>query len=194
MNKACSVLFVLSVVFAHGTAAAQKIDVATADGGSVVTDLGYNIKVNKNSTLRRNWVVLNDPGCPAQINGAGITTAYGDREYLYRQVGTLVASEPVTAIEIRYVLYDIFGGHLKTLSATSVADTAAGIPVQLSETGRWRAWENEVSELLTVVAFVAQVRSADGKVWRHEEKAISDELAKIRLAAGSGVLDPSKEK
>jgi hypothetical protein len=172
---------------------AQQMQTTTSDGGSVITDLGYNIKVNKNSSLHRSWVVLNDPGCPVQLTGAGIVTFYGGREYAYKQTGTFTASEAVAALEVRYVLYDMFGDHITTLSAVSVADVAAGMPSPLSDTGTWRAQENNVSEFLTAVAFVANVRTADGKLWRSEDKAITAELVKIRLTAGSGILDPSKK-
>jgi len=162
-------MFVALLSSGHALAA-QKIQVTTSDGGSVVTPLSQSIKVNDKSSLHRIWVMLNDPGCPVQLENAGITTAYGDREYLYRQSGTFKASEPVVALEVRYVLYDIFGDHLKTLSATSVEDVAADTQLPLSELGRWRGWENEVAELLTVVAFVAQVRTINGKVWHYQDK------------------------
>jgi hypothetical protein len=191
-----SVCFTLALTWAIGSSylGAQGLQSTTLDGGSVATDLGYSIKVNKNSSLHRSWVVLNDPGCPVQLTGSGIVTAYGGRDYAYRQVGTFTASEPVAAFEVRYVLFDVFGEHMKTLSAVSVSDAAPGTPLPLSDVGSWRALENDVSELLTSVAFVAYVRNSEGKVWRYQDKAITNELAKIRLTAGAGVLDPSKEK
>ena len=42
----------------------RKLDLQIADGGSMVTQLSGSIAVNKGSTLRRRWVILNDPTCP----------------------------------------------------------------------------------------------------------------------------------
>jgi len=180
-------------MFIGSVALAQPIKVTTADGGSVITELGYDIKINKNSTLRRAWVVLNDPGCPVQLINAGINTRYGDREYNYIPTGSAKVSAAISAMEIRYILYDIFGDHLKTLSGTEVSNAAVNAEISLKEMGRWRAWENEISELLTVVVFVAQVRTVDGKIWRYQDKPISEELNKIRLKVTTGVLEPTKE-
>ena len=185
--------FVLLIMFIGSVALAQPIKVTTADGGSVITELGYDIKINKNSTLRRAWVVLNDPGCPVQLINAGINTRYGDREYNYIPTGSAKVSAAISAMEIRYILYDIFGDHLKTLSGTEVSNAAVNAEISLKEMGRWRAWENEISELLTVVVFVAQVRTVDGKIWRYQDKPISEELNKIRLKVTTGVLEPTKE-
>jgi hypothetical protein len=85
MKRSLGISIVLACVVCSSDLWAQKLQSTISDGGSVVTDLGYNIKVNKNSSLHRSWVVLNDPGCPVQLNGAGIATAFGNREYSYRQ-------------------------------------------------------------------------------------------------------------
>lgn len=193
MRVATSIAFALLVMYLGSVALAQPIKVTTADGGSVITDLGYDIKINKNSTLRRAWVVLNDPNCPVQLINAGINTRYGDREYNYIPTGSVKISVAISALEIRYLLYDVFGDHLKTLSATEVTDAAVDAEISLKEMGSWRAWENEISELLTVVVFVAQARTVDGKIWRYQDKPISEELNKIRLKVTTGVLDPTKE-
>lgn len=167
---------------------------STEDGGTVVTELGYGVKVNKNSSLRRTFITFNDPACPVQLNLSGIKTVYGDRSYSYKPVGTLTATEPISAIDVRFLLYDVFGDHIKTLGGTHLSDISPNNAFQLSEVGSWRAWENEVSELLTVVSFVAQVRTQSGKLWRYNDKVIGEELNRVRLKVSSGVLDLSKEK
>ena len=50
----------------------QSLQVSTKDGGSVVTSISEDIKVNKGSSLRRTWIALDDPACPLQLIGAGI--------------------------------------------------------------------------------------------------------------------------
>lgn len=172
----------------------QVLQVLNFDGGSVVTDLGYDIRLNSESSLHRKWVVVNDPDCPIQFKVAGINTSYSDREYLFTQSGRLSCTESVAAFELRYVLYDVFGRHLKTLSSITVRDIFPAGFVELGELGQWRGWENEVLSLHTVAVFVAHVRTGQGRIWRHNERQLSDELARIELAANSEVLNPVKEK
>jgi hypothetical protein len=88
----------------------------------------------------------------------------------------------------------VFGRHLKTLSSVSVKDLPAAKIVELKELGRWRGWEDEVSSFHTSVAFVANARTAEGRIWGYKEKPLSDELARIELLATGGVLNPVKEK
>jgi len=168
---------------------AQPIEVAIVDGGSVITELGYDIKVNENSSLRRIWMIFNDPSCSVQLINFGITTKYSNRNYSYNATGTLQVTEPITAIEVRFILYDVFGEHIKTLSGNKVEDMKG----EVESWGKWRAWESEVSGLLTVVSFVAQVRTEDGKIWRYNEEGLEEELQKVRLQIMEGLLVPKKE-
>ena len=143
------------------------------------------VKLNERSSLHRTWTVLNDPSCPVQLIGAGIATSYQPSgysgRYLFRATGSAKTSKTVQALQIRYLLYDVFGTHLRTLSNIEVTDLPAGATYILSESGDWSASETEVSQLLTVVAFVAQVRGEDGSVWRYSQKAIEEELGRVRL-------------
>jgi hypothetical protein len=188
--------YVIALVLSVSTVTqirAQGIQATNLDGGTVITDLGYNIKVNEKSALHRTWTVLNDPSCPIQLSDAGIKTLYSGRDYHFNATGSAKTSRPVQAFEIRYLLYDVFGEHLRTLSGPKVTDLPADVSFQLGKSGTWRAWENDVSQLLTVVAFVAQVRGEDGKIWRYNQKAIGDELGRIQLKV-TGVFDATKDK
>jgi hypothetical protein len=189
-------LYVIALVLSVSTVAqirAQGIQAMNLDGGTVVTELSPNIKVNEKSALHRTWTVLNDPSCPIQLSDAGIRTLYRGRDYSFNPTGLAKTSKPVQAFEVRYLLYDVFGEHLRTLSSTEVTDLPGDFSFQLGKSGTWRAWENDVSQLLTVVAFVAQVRGEAGKIWRYNQKAIGDELGRIQLKV-TGVFDPTKDK
>ena len=177
---------------------ATALKVLTIDGGTVVTPLSYNIKVNSRSTLRRTWLVINDPTCPVQISRAGINTAFEqDRvsgSYHFKAAGSFTVKEAVSALTITFILYDPFGDHMKTLGATYVEDFAAEMIGSLDSLGgRWYANETDVRDLLTVVAFISDARTTGGAVWKYNEKAISTELNQIRLKVTSGILEPQKE-
>ncbi len=189
------ILIVSLLIASETNVFAQTIKVTTLDGGSVVTELTYGIKVNRGSSLRRTWVVLNDPRSPVQLKGVGVLTRYkSNGGYSYIPTGSLSAREAISAIEVRFLLFDVFGEHIKTLSGDEVTEILANKPFKVEEIGSWRAWESDVSALLTVVAFVGHVRTKTGTIWRYNSGAIEKELNKIRLKVTSGVLEPTKEK
>jgi hypothetical protein len=192
MKRLC--LLVILVILSTVTVLSQKIKVTNYDGGSVVTELGYGIKVNAQSSLMRSWVVLNDLECPIQLGRSGIKTIYGDREYNYIPEVSISTKEKVAALDIRFLLYDVFGDHIKTITCTQVADIQTGATIELKNIGSWRALENEISGLLTVVCFVAQVRTSTGIVWKFNAKLIDAELSKIKLMESSGFIEPGKIK
>jgi hypothetical protein len=103
----------------------RTLDVSIAEGGSVVTDLGYGVQVNKGSSLQRRFVTINDPSAPVALQNVGIRTTFASDRYDFQASGALLPSEPIQAVEIRIVLFDMFGGRMKTLSATHVADLSA---------------------------------------------------------------------
>ncbi len=171
----------------------MELQIEELAGGSVVTNLGYGIAINKGSTLKRSFYVFNDPGCPVQLQGAGVSTRYNDRNYSFVPKGELRAEEPVAAVEIRFLLFDVWGEHLKTLSATEIKDLGVGTSLEIKEIGTWQAWENDVSRYLTSVAFVSRVRTLDGKGWTANTSALLQRAAELDLKPDESDLDP-KEK
>jgi 4-hydroxy-3-methylbut-2-enyl diphosphate reductase IspH len=174
--------------------AQNPLTVTAVDGGSVVTKLGYGISVNQGSSLKRQWFVVNDSTCPLQLQNAGINTTYGDRDYSFVPAGTAIAQEPIAALEVRFILFDIWGDHMKTLSGTDIRDLAAGATIKLTQVGSWRAWENDVSHYVTAVAFVARVRAQNGRAWGANTQAILREVEAAKLKATQELLMPSKPR
>jgi len=176
--------------------AGPALQVTDADGGNVATKLGYGIEVNKGSTLHRRWYVLNDLSDPIQLSNAGVNTLYQSSsiggDYEYKPVGTVTSTLPVSAYEIRFLLFDIWGNHMQTLPATTVTDFTGDRSI--ASDGSWRTWENDVSELLTVVAFVARARTTDGKLWEYDHKKVLNSLEGIRVKLTENELAPEKEK
>lgn len=175
-----------------------KLEVETLDGGSVITELSHDIKVNKNSSLHRKWVVINDAYCPVRIEKSGIATRYGGTYsamgYFYSARGNIQTKEPIQAIEIRFVLYDVLGNYMDTLSTRIIEDIETDGVRKL--TGSWDAWESQVSELLSVVSFVAQVRTTSGEIWKCNTQSIEKQLKVLNLKFfGKHILlEEEKEK
>lgn len=153
---------------------------------------------NEGSTLRRSWITLDDTSCPLAIVDAGVSVSGGASEnQWYGAVGSVRPRVPISAFEVRFVLLDIFGGHLRTFSKTEIKDLGVDDEVILSElrpSGRragadWEAGWYDVRKLLTVVTFVAHVRTGEGVVWRYDEDAISEHLRGL----GQGELQLKEE-
>lgn len=166
------------------------IQATTKDGGSVVVAgdrYGDGSGANQGSTLRRSWVTLDDTTCPLAIVGTGVSIRQSNK--WFGIAGRVRPREAVSAFEIRFVLLDVFGEHLTSLSKTEIKDLDAGKEVILSQMrshGRsvgadWRANWQDVREHLTVVSFVAHVRTQEGVVWQYDEKAIAERLRELGL-------------
>jgi|SRR5271157_55360 len=170
----------------------RTLQLEELNGGSTVTKLGFGIQINKGSSLQRRWFVLNDSSCPVRLSGAGITTVYQSSsiggDYEYKPVGTANASEPITAFELRFLLFDVWGQHMETLSGTQISDYTGQIP--LKDIGTWRAGENDVSEMLTVVTFVARAKKPDGSVWEYDPSSLLEQVEKLTEKE----LTPEREK
>lgn len=175
------------------TNAFAQISITKNQGSSVVTVLGLGVKLNDGSSLFREKINLNDSSCPIQINDGEIQTFYYDRSYYFKQIGTITISEPIVAYEIVYVLYNVFGEHIKTLSSTNIIDLE-GIQ-ELPKGSRWYADDNEASEYFKCVAYVANVRTKSGKLWKYNYLAIKEKLGDLEIAFEEGFLpdnDPKK--
>lgn len=141
------------------------------------TDLAYGIAVNKGSTLQREWISVKPPGLPASLVGVpGITTVYEERnrtgDYVFKAEVDITVSEPISAIEILFVCFDLWGKPLKNLSLTEVKDMQPG---SHKLQGRWRAFENEVSEFYASIAYVNRIRTTSGRVIEADRTKVIDE-------------------
>lgn len=160
--------------------------------GSIRTQLGYGIVLNKESSLEREWVTVNNTGVPAQLVGAvPLTTAYKSEGSDYRYVAEyqIDAKEPLSAIEVKFLTFDIWGEYQRTLSATDIEDLPAG---QTKLTGQWRTFsENEASEYYASIAYVARVRTKTGRVAVADVAPVIAEAKKFSERFNPAVLEPS---
>lgn len=174
-------------------------EVKVASGGSIRTELGYGITINKESSLTREWVTINDSIMPASFDvPTGITTVYesGQRyssgEYLYSAAFALTPTEDLTAVEVRFLTFDIWGNHVRNLSSTEVADMEAGKSVSLA--ARWKVFsENEVSKHYASIAYIAQARTKSGQVIKADPQAVLAQARKFSSKFTADDLD-TKEK
>lgn len=178
------------------SASAVAVETKQFDGGPITTDLGYSIVLNKGSGLHRTWFVINDPQLPLQFDGqTGIRTVFvserSSGEYRYTADYKVTSSEAVVAYEVRYVVFNVFGERLKTLSATNIKDIDE--QGSSSEQSKWRVWsENEAAEYYASVAYIANVRTKSGKVFQANTAAVLAEVQKISSKVTKEQLEPDK--
>ncbi|MDX6558534.1 MAG: hypothetical protein QOF72_1583 [Blastocatellia bacterium] len=175
---------------------AGTVTVTRGDGGSIQTRLSSNIAVNDKSTLHREWITIHDSACPISlVDNIGVTTVYvPDRvrgDYEYSAIYTVEAKEPVSAFEVRFLLFDLWGNHLKTLSTTEVED----LQDKKEFKGRWNLYsENEISEYYASIAFVARVRTQSGRVFEADTVKVLEEARKFSRKFSPENLEPKAQK
>lgn len=168
----------------------SQLTVDRKEGSSVVTKLAMGIKVNDGSTLKREYITINDSNCPIQISDVSIRTSYGASKYEFTPVGVLRPKEPIVAYEVIHLIYNVFGEYMKTLSNTEIIDFDGGR--NFSNYVSWYASERNVSEYLICVSYVSNVRTKSGKVWHYNFKALKEQLNQLEFAFEEGFV-PKKD-
>jgi hypothetical protein len=167
-----------------------------SDGGPVVTNLGYGIKVNSGSSLHREWLTFTDSLLPARfVDSVGVRTVFESGgysgDYKYSAVVPIHTSAPLSAVEVRFVLFDLWGDFVKTLSMTEVQDIPADTTITFS--AKWALYsENEASEHYASLAYIARVRSRDGKIFEARQEPIVAEAQKFSKKFTPEDLDPDR--
>jgi hypothetical protein len=178
---------ILAALLLFSLSLSAQIKAVKSVGGSVITDLGMGVKVNKGSSLNREWVLIHDMDCPVQLNSVGVITTYENSRYSFRPTGGVAVKQPITAFEVRHMLYNVFGEYIKTLSNVEVTDITTGI-FEFEKYSSWFATESQVTEYFTVVSYVAYARTEDGVVWRYNEISIKEELLKLKISYDESYL------
>lgn len=168
----------IAVIALASVATAQEYQVArTPDGPFAMKILG--VAFNEGSTLKRESILLNVSSCPVQLTSSALKFDYGDHGFRYKTHTTIQVQQGIAAIEIRHALYDLFGNHMKNLSNVDGRDFAPG-PAVLD--GTWNIiQENDLSEHLTTVTYVASIRFTDGRIWRFQAPALISALRGLNL-------------
>jgi len=181
MNKQIFVaITIVCVTMLALTAFADELDVQRSSDGTFSFKIG-TVVLNEGSSLEREAVILNDPTCPIQINSASISLSYSreDRNFLYKGTSQIESLKSVQALELRHVLFDVFGQHLKNLSNFKVQDFEAGNS-ELS--GEWRVYpEGDIGKFLSSVTFIVRVRLEDGTQWVADFEKLGTSLSSLEL-------------
>ena len=121
-----------------------------ADGGPITTELGYGIALAKNSSLHREWIAIHDAAMPVEIEGTpGVDTIYVSEKYSgsyqYEVKGKIRTNTAVSALELRFLTFDVWGNHFRTLSLEEVRDMKPGDTFDQRDSGHCTRRTNQNS-------------------------------------------------
>ena len=159
--------------------------VLRASGGSIRTLLSRTNLTNPESSLQREFITVIDPTMPVGLGGCtGVITTYDKPwdsdfgDYYYKASFIAKALEPITAFQVRFLLFDVWGEHMKTLSSTHVLDIGSGQERTFSST--WREYdENDICHYYASIAYLSTARTVTGKVIYAEYDLVMEEAQKF---------------
>jgi hypothetical protein len=157
------------------------------------TNLFDEFFLNKGSSLIREWITVHHAALPAEIEGtSGIGIRYSTERlssgFRYSTKLRLIVREPIAAAEMRFLVFDIWGQHVRTLSMIEVRDLTAGT-YDLSAT--WNVYsENEAIEHYATISYVARVRTASGRVIEANTVPVLLEARKLSAKFSAEDLEP----
>ena len=191
MSKLC---WPVIAMFLAGSAGAQQLQVERFEGPSLEVPLDTRVVLNAGSTLYREWIVLSDPKSPARLIGrAGVEVKWEVPDsrtpgrYVYRASYTVAAQEPIRAVEVRAAVVDVFGRVYTTLSSVDVAD----VNTERGFSSSWRVLrETDAARAYGSVLYVAAVRTAGGRVYTADPRAIASAVRQVWSSVSESDLAP----
>jgi hypothetical protein len=177
----------------HKEPAKARTTVTRNDGGSITTNLGYGIAVAKGSSLKREWIAVHYPDLPFDLDATpGVTTVYKEKqyggEYRYRAEFKVLLKEEIRAIEVKFLAFDVWGDHTRTLSSETVEDMKPGSKILTAD---WSLYsENDVEKHYASIAWIARARLADGRVVETPTETVVQEARKFSSKFAPGDLEP----
>jgi hypothetical protein len=138
---------------------------------------------------------VHDAKMPLSFEGTpGVTTVYVSRQYggdfRYRAKFTVATKEAIRALQVRFLTFDVWGEHVRTLSFEEVADVASNAKKEL--TGEWALYsENDVEKHYASIGYVARVRLADGRVVEAPTELVIAEARKFSGKFTAAELEPT---
>lgn len=179
MVKLLVAAFAVTLLTAVLPAAAQspRLDLIEEPGDSMqIKGPGYFL--NGTSSLKRKFFALNNPVLPVTLfEWFGVTATVRDGRLVYAANVKLKASAPVRAIDVRFLLFDVFGRYVETLQMEVVTDIAAG--GEYSEFADWKVSSTTAAAHFGSVTYIAAVRTDDGRVLETPRELVLVEAAKL---------------
>jgi hypothetical protein len=141
------------------------------EGSPLTFDIGYGIIVNEGSSLQREALIVQDKRLPVRIVGFEVETALEERNWEYQIEYSVELDAAISAIELRFIPFDIWGDKETPLSATTIEDINEG---SWSGDGKWRLSETDAVQHYAMIGYVAQIKTASGKIIKANPDLVVD--------------------
>ena len=196
MKRIIAIGLALSALLFLGNSHAQSLLVTKGGGASMKVELGFGIALNKESSLSREWYIINDPRLPLQLESGHAAPKYvtksGRGDYRYDATYTVAAAnQGVRAYEVRFLVLDIFGERQRLLSSSVVKDISA--EGKSTENPQWNLFsESDASTAYYSIAYIAAVRTESGQIFRANMADVLREIQKISGQITASDIKPEK--
>lgn len=172
-RQAAEIDMITSMLATFGLLAVSQAAVALAEDRTITTGDGGAVGISRDAEtdLRRVWIAVHDPAVPVQLVGTpGVVTLIGvsDRYSARTRLGpqrriAIEVEQPVSAVEVRFLLFNIWGDFVRSLTAYELRDLSTG--EHEFEPSDWPLVDLDEAELhYASVAYISRVRLQDGRV------------------------------
>jgi hypothetical protein len=147
---------------------------------------------NKESSLKQQWIILDDPRMNVRFRDVFgvVPTWVAERIYSYRVDYSWQSGEtPLVAVEFRFLTFDVWGAHVRTLVTSSVKDFAP--QSLLKQASQWALFvESEGMEHYASIGYVSRVRTAEGLVLHADQEFVLREAKRFSEKFTEDDLEP----
>lgn len=164
----------------EGGSGIRDIIATSLKGDVVVTERVDDPSKTRKSSIRWDCHALHDPRCPVDFVDTPELKTLTGVPGIDSRLSTkyeLEIREPITAIEIHFLVFDIWGECVPALSAVEVSDMPSG-RIQMDH--RWIVSSTQ-GVMQTSVVYVAKARTANGVVYVADKAALTKAVRQLSL-------------
>jgi hypothetical protein len=156
--------------------------------------LGPKHDYNPGSTLCLEWIVADDPSvkvCFTEV--CGPKAVREDRQTLFKaEVEVCCLGLGLSAIDLHFLLFSIWGKHLTTLAGQRIRDFRPD--ERYKESMVWYARDADAEEFLISIGYVSRVRTSAGVVISADDEFILREARRVSEKFAAEDLEPKPPK
>jgi len=146
------------------------------------------------SLLWLEWIIVDDPRLPVafvRVEGVrAIRDTVKDRYWYYANFDLRLTEDSVTAWESRFLTFNVWGDHVRTLSYTNVNRNKMALA-----SGSWYLGsETEGNMHIASIGYIARVRTREGKVLHADTEFILREAKRFSEKFTEEDLEPKSPK
>ncbi|NQW47973.1 MAG: hypothetical protein HQ464_09420 [Planctomycetes bacterium] len=150
-------------------------------------------KMDTRSSLSLEWIVVDDPRLPVAFSSVcgvrAIKDLSPDRYWYNVKFAVTVIGEAVSAVNLRFLTFDVWGCHVRTLGYTEVSDRRRN-ETWTDELTWYLGTETEAEQHLASLGYVARVRTREGLIVNADNAFIIREAQRFSEKFTEADLEP----